>query len=103
MNAAALPSSVLLKIAMLEQACSALVDQLERSRKGLQQLRIELRDLTPREVYDEEQANAESDRLIAENKRLTEAITAQIEICERQEKRLRAEERRDPVLQAISA
>jgi hypothetical protein len=90
---ASLPSSVLVKIATLEQACIDMTTKLERSRKELQRLKIELRDLTPRTVHDEEQANRESERLIAENRRLENAIAAQVKACEEQEKRLQAEER----------
>jgi hypothetical protein len=53
---------------------------------------IEQRDLAPRAAYDEVSANLERDRLISEAQRLEAAIAAQIETCEAQEKRLRAEE-----------
>ena len=89
---ASLPPSVLLKIAQLEQHCLTLTTTLEASRKELQRLRIEQRDLAPRTVYDEFGANRESERLIAENLRLETAIKAQIAHGEALERRLRGEE-----------
>ena len=67
--------------------------KLEASRRDVQQLRIEQRDLAPRTVHDEYEANRESERVIAEAQRLSDAVAAQTAICERLEKRLRAEER----------
>lgn len=90
---AALPPQVLVKIAMLEARCIGLTGELEASRRELQRLRIEARDLAPRTVHDEYSANRESERLIAEAQRLDAAIAAQIAVCERQEKRLATEER----------
>ena len=43
-----LPSSVLAKIATLDAHCVGLTNRLERARQDLKRLRIEQRDLAPR-------------------------------------------------------
>ena len=87
-----LPPSVLVKIATLEQALIGLTTKLEASRRDLQRLRIERRDTVPNVAYDEAGANRESERVLSEWARLDDAIAAQIEVCERQERRLRGDE-----------
>ena len=90
---AALPSGVLAKIASLEHACRDLSTTLEASRRELQRLRIEQRDLAPNVAYDEFSANREAERLAFEGQRLADAIAAQVSTCDEQDKRLRAETR----------
>ena len=92
-NYTALPPSVLAKAAQIEHGCLTLSTKLEGSRRELQRLRVEQRDLAPRVVHDEYEANRESERLIAEAQRLNDAISAQTATCERLERRLRVEER----------
>ena len=55
-----LPASVLAKIAELEHQCISLSTKLDRSRRDLQGLRVQQRDLTPRTVHDEYEANREN-------------------------------------------
>jgi hypothetical protein len=90
---AALPPSVLAKVATLEHHCLTLASKLDGSRRDLQSLSVQQRNLAPRTVHDEYEANRESERVIAEAQRLSDAVAAQTAICERLEKRLRAEER----------
>ena len=78
----------------VEGHCLNLSDEAgARAAANFRRLRIEQRDLAPRVVHDEYEANRESERLIAEGQRLRDAITAQTATCERLERRLRAEER----------
>ena len=53
-----LPTSVLTKIAQLDDLCLTLSTKLELARKELQQLRIERRDCVPQTVYDQAGINA---------------------------------------------
>jgi hypothetical protein len=90
---------MLAKVATLEGHCLTLTTKLGAAAK-LQRLRIELRDLTPNAVYDEEQANRENDRLIRKTA-VWSAIITQIKTWRRRRSGYRP--RRDQVLQAISA
>jgi len=76
---------------MLDDLCLTLSTRLDRARSELQRLRIERRDCVPQTVYDQAGINAESDGVLAEWARLDDAIAGQVEVCERQEQRLRSE------------
>jgi hypothetical protein len=88
-----LPPSVLVKVATLEAGCTGLGARLEAARRELQRLRAERRDCVPQTVHDEESANRESERVLAEWARLDDAIERQLTLSEALERRLRGAER----------